>query len=143
MRAFCGQLQRQTFGFLQKGTTPAAPVAPPSAEDSAAKNAAFQLQLRALKEIWGDRLVLLYRFYITRFGQGDRPDRDDAVLRAARSVGVRVLNLHPALLRQFQEFRPPRGFRNSLLGQGHLNAHGHAIVAAELVKFLESHSGIF
>jgi hypothetical protein len=98
----------------------------------------FEMQLAALKEVFGDRLMLLFNSYPTNLGRSDRSPLDQDILQAIGNQRIPVVDLFADYQQAFKEFRPPFGFNNSLLGQGHLNEHGHALVAEALVSYLET-----
>ncbi len=63
--------------------------------------------------------------------------RLDIMIRLAEVRGVQVLRLEDVLLRDFEETgQVAFGFTNSHLGTGHLNAHGHAVVARAIMQAL-------
>lgn len=56
---------------------------------------------------------------------------------AAKRAGIGFIDVGPALAAGYARTgRPLTGFRNSRLGEGHLNAEGHAVVAAAIARAL-------
>ena len=145
IRSFVGQLQAQTFAFMSNGD--AADVVD-AADNAAPRNAqdaleAASIQLTALHNIWGERMVIVYRRNIPDLGKDAPPQIDDSVLRAIKRQGIPLINLYPPLWQAYQEKRPPAGFHNTVIGQGHLNANGHQLVADEIIWYLENHRDLF
>lgn len=145
IRSFFGQLQLQTHNFLTLGRTDsqAEPGKPPdSAMYAETGDEKVRIQLQALQDIWGDRLVILYKPPINNMGRGEPPDYRNTITVEMESLGIPYINLYPPLLKAFQQKRPPMGFANSIIGRGHLNQYGHALVAEEIVKFMEAANGL-
>jgi hypothetical protein len=142
LRSFFGQLQAQAYGFLSKSSD-IAPEREAESESTSARADAVAVQLGALREIWGDRLVIIYRAPVPNLGQGAPPVYSDRVLLEMERQRIPYINLYQPFLRAFQEREPPAGFDNSILGQGHLNPHGHLLVAEEIIKFMETADGLF
>jgi hypothetical protein len=136
VRSFFGKLQLQTYGFLAKGSN-----APPveAAGQTGHFTNAVDIQLKGLKKIWGERLVIIYVTWFTNMAKDDPPPGayKDTILDEIKKQNIALVNLYPPLWRAFQTHRPPFGFNNSNLGQGHLNQYGHKVVAAEIMKYLE------
>ena len=64
-------------------------------------------------------------------------ERLETMIRVAESQKLAVLRLEEVFIQDFrQSGQVAFGFMNSHLGTGHLNAHGHALVAQALVKAL-------
>ena len=146
-RSFFGQLQLQTYAFFaSKDQPPPAegnvPAKPASEGDDTYKLAAIATQLKALKSIWGDRLVIIYRVFVPNMGRDAPAQYSDAVTAELEKQGIPYINLYTPLLKALQERKPPMGFHNSLLGTGHWNKYGHRLVAEEVIKFLESRDGL-
>ena len=149
LRSFFGQLQLQTHAFfagkdqpsLEESSALAAPggnqLLPTQGED-AYKLAAIATQLQALKAIWGDRLIIIYRVFVPNMGQDVPAQYSDAVTAEMEKQGIPYINLYPTVHQAFQERKPPLGFDNSMLGKGHLNKYGHELVAQKVIQFLES-----
>ena len=156
LRSLFGQLQSQTFAFIDNETA-SQPVEaadlqyiyaekkePASAKTVSVQEAAddpFAVQLRALQDIWGDRLVLIYRVRVPDLGRDAPATIDHPLLDSSDQLEIPLLNLYPLFLQLTQEKRPPFGFNNSVLGTGHLNAFGHQKVAEEIVRFMEHSAG--
>lgn len=136
-RSFFGKLRAQTYGFLhiEEEVRPK--------EQGPLDPEAIAIQLEALREIWGDRLVIIYRMPIPNLGKDAPATYEDEVLREIEKQGVPVINLYYPLLKAYQERKPPHGFNNSILGKGHFNQYGHQLVAGEIKKFLETNDDLF
>jgi lysophospholipase L1-like esterase len=155
-RSFFGQLQLQTYGFLSSGQRTSAGGGhdqagqPPADQHRPAdkSSGAVAIQLEALQDIWGDRLVIIYRPSLPALsyqGAGnDTPDvYRDEMISEMEAMGIPYINLYSPFLQAFRERRPPFGFNNSILGQGHLNQFGHQLVADQVTEYLESLDGLF
>ncbi|MCB0166215.1 MAG: hypothetical protein KDI79_18435 [Anaerolineae bacterium] len=139
VRSFFGQLQAQTYGFLKQQNASNQALASTEQPDILRKDD-VAVQLKALKQIWGQRLVIIY---VTWFGDmaKDAPSPDtfeDNVLIELEQQGIPVINLYPSFWNAFKQYKPPFGFDNSNLGRGHLNQYGHYLVAQEIMKYLEN-----
>jgi hypothetical protein len=143
--AFLRQVIKQTTGF--RANTGFASLAPPKGLQPKAKPAetgAAQVatQLNALQQQWGDRLVIIYYSFVPGIGRYPTTACQDKVWQEIREQGIATVNLCPAFSQASQDRTPPAGFDNSILGRGHLNAYGHALVAAEVIEFLEAADGL-
>jgi len=130
-RSFFGQLQAQTFAYIageEAQTAEAAPIL--KAESS------IGVQLEALKQIWGDRLVIIYYRSVPDMGRNAPMVLEDQILAELEAHNIPVINLYPVFWQAFQHHRPPVGFTNSILGQGHLNAYGHQLIADTVVQYM-------
>jgi hypothetical protein len=157
VRSFFGQLRLQTYGFLSGGQTALAasgrdqaeqkPQKPPSGGANSSigdKSAdAVAIQLEALRDTWGDRLVIIYRPALPNFGKGAPDVYRDEIMSEMEKQGIPYISLYSPFLQAFREHKPPFGFNNSILGQGHLNQYGHLLVADQVMDYLESLDGIF
>lgn len=102
------------------------------------QDTAVVAQLRALRDIWGDRLVIVYNTYIPAFGKDAPPTyAPDTLMRAAEQLDIPLVNLYEPMLHAFQTQQPPRGFQNTTLGIGHFNEHGHQIIADQILAYLQ------
>ena len=151
-RSFFGQLQAQTYGFLSSGSR--ADEAEPVQENSPLMNTeqekspltnteAVAIQLKALREIWGDRLVIIYRVSLPHMGRDAPATYEDDVLREVERQGIPIISLYQPFWQAFQERTPPTGFNNSILGEGHFNRYGHQLVAEEIIQFMETADDLF
>ncbi len=140
-RSFLGKLRAQTYGFLQIGDTFEGQAGPK--KQVPLDPEAVSIQLEALRDIWGDRLVILYRMPIPNLGKGAPVTYEDEVLNEIEKHGIPVINLYQPFLRAYQERKPPHGFNNSVLGQGHCNQYGHQLIAEEMISFLEAQYDLF
>jgi lysophospholipase L1-like esterase len=134
-RSFFGKLQAQTYGFLY--TKNATQTEPPTDNDSHLTKQAISIQLAALQKDWGERLVVIYKVSVPDFGKDAPPTYDDEVLHQLRALDIPIINLYEPMLNAFQKKKPPTGFNNSILGQGHYNQYGHQLIAREILKYLE------
>ncbi len=132
-RSFFGQLQSQTFGFLSQGKGVDEVEAAEEKFLLLNNETAAAIQLKGLKEIWGGRLVIIYRTFTP----------EDTFIHEMKKQEIPVINLYQPFRMAFQERKPPKGFNNSILGKGHLNHYGHQLVAEEIVKFLEETKAAF
>jgi hypothetical protein len=140
-RSFLGKLRAQTYGFLHIGDTVEGQAGPK--KQVPLDPEAVSVQLEALREIWGDRLVILYRMPIPNLGEGAPATYEDEVLNEIEKHEIPVINLYQPFLSAYQERTPPHGFNNSVLGQGHCNQYGHQLIAGEIISFLEARDDLF
>lgn len=134
LRGFFRQIKLQIEGFTRSETRSEEE----SLSDEAISRQAISLQLEALTEIWGDRLVILYFVPIPDLGLNSQESYSDAVLQEMDALGIPYINLYRPFRQAFLDYAPPMGFNNSIIGQGHWNKAGHQIVAAEVIRYLES-----
>ena len=141
--AFLRQTIKQTQGFAADksfatldyiGKTEPAP--PAGTAETNIQDVAIQLD--QLHQRWGDRLVIIYHSFAPGTGRHATTANHEPVWQEIQRQGIPAIDLCPALDKAFQAHRPPTGFANSILGRGHFNRHGHAIIAAEVVAFLEA-----
>jgi len=145
--AFFRQVIKQTTGFAaNKGFASFASEgsANPRSESKPAETGAANLavQLNALQQQWGDRLVIIYYSFIPGIGRYPTTACYDKVWQGILNQGIQAVNLCPAFSQAYRDRTPPAGFDNSILGSGHLNRRGHALVASEVIEFLESTDGL-
>jgi len=134
------RLKRQTFAFWNNQSTKQQG---PNKEGTAHLldanlQESIQLQLRALKNIWGDKLVILYRQRVTDFGRNPEEGKATELYQALVEESVRFINTYDPLLAATVEGSSPYGFINFPLGTGHLNEIGHKAVANSVLVFLEN-----
>jgi lysophospholipase L1-like esterase len=141
--AFLRQMIKQTQGFAENksfatldyvGQTDPAP--PDSTSETNVQDVATQLD--QIHQRWGDRLVIIYHSSAPGIDRHATTAGNEQVWQEIQNQGIPAIDLCPALDQAFQAHTPPTGFANSILGRGHFNRHGHAIVAAEVVAFLEA-----
>lgn len=138
IKSFAVRLKLQTRSFIDNQK-----IETPTPLDEATLRDAYSIQLNALKKVWGERLVLIYHDHVDNFGQ-DEPVRSDLLLgEVIRAQEIPMVDLYDALYKSTEAKRPPYGFNNSTLGQGHFNRLGHEIVADEVLNYLESVSDLF
>ena len=142
VRSFFGQLQAQTFAFVKDDQAAVAEAAPP--ETALASGVSpIDVQLAALQAIWGDRLVLIYRRNVPDMGRDAPANYEDHILTASQTYDIPLIDIYPLFWRAFQERKPPVGFQNSILGQGHMNRYGHQLIADEVIRFMEAADDLF
>lgn len=141
VRQFFLRLLLQTNGFAAdnaENKTAQAELAGNTFDVLEGHEAAVATQLGALRDIWGDRLVIVYNTYIPAFGKDAAPTyAPDTLMREAERLGIPLVNLYEPMLNAFQTQQPPRGFQNTTLGVGHFNEHGHQIIADQILNFLD------
>lgn len=140
-RGSVNRLKRQATGFLRKSNH--IDETKEDGEKPWRDTEAIAAQLEGLREIWGERLVIIYNLSIPHLGKDAPATYEDAILREIGKQGIPVINLYQPLLKAFQERKPPKGFNNSILGEGHFNQYGHQLVAEEIVKFMETADDLF
>jgi hypothetical protein len=92
----------------------------------------------ALRYSFGARLRILYLADVGIVGDNDPEDalRENALLAECARQNVRCLSSRALMSDQLaRHYTPARGFGNSIIGEGHLNAAGHRM-AASLAKLL-------
>ena len=139
LNSFLSRLKRQTFAFWANSTKQqivktkdAVPKLDANLQES------IRLQLRALKNIWGDKLVILYRQRVTDFGRNPEEGKATELYQALVEESMSFIDTYDPLLVSTLEGKSPYGFMNFPLGKGHLNEIGHTVVANSVLKFLES-----
>jgi hypothetical protein len=102
----------------------------PSAVRSPADRLATLAEIRALRNAYGSRLLIVYIPAISLSGESENVSGEQGLLDACRSEGVRCVSMRQTLIRA-RDTRNEMcaGFSNSLPGEGHLNAHGHRALA--------------
>lgn len=147
--AFLKCMKRQITGFKQANRpigferfaaqdSPSSTSAPaePSAQDVA-------VQLAQMKDAWGDRLVMIYFTFSPTPGHAAPTTCSDMYYQEMLKQNIPTIHLCRPLYDAVVAGNPPAGFNNSKLGSGHLNKNGHAIIAQEIIKFLETADGLF
>lgn len=140
LSSFTIRLKRQTFAFWNSQSTKqhnankegTVPLLDANLKES------IRLQLRALKNIWGDKLVILYRERVTDFGRNPEEGKATELYQALIEESVSFIDTYDPLLAATVEGSSPYGFMNFPLGTGHLNEIGHQAVANSVLVFLES-----
>jgi hypothetical protein len=145
--AFLRQTIKQTNGFsTNNGFTSLAPKdnTNPQHDSKPAETGTANVpaQLDALQQQWGDRLVIIYHSFVPGIGRYPTSACQDKVWQEIRDQGIAAVNLCPAFSQAYLDHTPPAGFDNSILGRGHLNRHGHTLVADEVLEFLEADDGL-
>jgi hypothetical protein len=145
--AFLRQLIRQAQGFMANGcfaslSPKSTARAQPQAKMAQPDLVQVVAQLDPLRQQWGDRLVIIYHSFAPGIGRYPTAACNDQVWQEIQEQGIASVNLCPAFSQAYLSRTPPAGFSNSILGRGHLNAHGHALVAAEVLDFLEFEDGL-
>jgi len=138
--SFLSRLKRQTFAFWNNQSTKqqlsnqegSVPLLDASLQES------VRLQLRALKHIWGDKLVILYRHRVTDFGRNPEEGKATELYQALVEESITFIDTYDPLLVTTVEGSSPYGFMNYPLGTGHLNEIGHRVVANSVLMFLEN-----
>lgn len=138
IKSFAVRLKLQTRAFTNN---PKIETAVPM--DEGAVQAAYQIQLSALRKVWGERLVIIQHEHVNNFGQDDFVRTDTILAKTIRTQKIPVIDLYGALSETTKAKQPPYGFNNSTIGEGHFNRRGHEIVADEVLRYLESVSDIF
>lgn len=139
LKSFAVRLKLQTLAFTN---TPKLNTVPSVVIDAKARQKAYQIQLKALKKVWGERLIIIYHEHVTSLGK-NHLNRDRLLEQTISDEDIRVINLYDALYETTQAGKPPYGFSNSTLGHGHFNHLGHEIVADEILQYLESVIDLF
>jgi hypothetical protein len=91
--------------------------------------------VRSLRQVYGDRLHILYLP-----GVGVTPERDQRLfeapfLDACRAEGVPCTSLYPAMVRaRDRDGRLTRGFMNTAPAVAHLNVHGHRLAGEAILR---------
>lgn len=141
VRQFFLRLLLQTNGFRASGgggdKTAQAELAGNTSDVLLGKEASVAAQLQALKDIWGDRLVIVYNTYIPAYGKDAPPTYEpDTLMHEAAKQNIPVVNLYGSMLNAFRTHNPPRGFQNTTLGVGHFNQTGHRVIADQVLNYL-------
>jgi hypothetical protein len=102
-------------------------------------------EIGQLKDSCGDKVVILYLPETPRPGKNntivwDDPDPVRGIVEnECRRQGISFVYTGEAFERLFKEHNQfPRGFPNSVIGNGHLNSQGHAVVASVLAEALQA-----
>lgn len=91
---------------------------------------------RLLAEQYGDRLLVVYIADVGLTGGEESIATEAALLEACETQGIRCRSTRAAMLDARKRGIAARGFSITVIGQGHLNADGHAIVAREIWQAL-------
>lgn len=91
--------------------------------------------VRALRDAYGSRLLLVYLSTVLAEGDGESPI-EHALLESCHRYAVQCIALRSAMLELRATGRLARGFANTTIGVGHLNADGHALLAREIWKMV-------
>jgi len=130
---------RSSFARLARNATPAAQAPDPNAarDENARGFAAMDESLGALQKEF-PRLVVVH---IPSPSQKDATFAPASVLERrlagrCRAFGIPLILMRQPILADYARTGwPPFGFANTLPWSGHPNAHGHDLIAQELVKF--------
>lgn len=145
IRSFLGQIQSQTFAFIE----PKDQISVAEANEGASLNSqttraeAISIQIEALQAIWGDRLVIIFRERVPNMGRGQSTRVINPILNQIKAHDIPIIILYPRFQEAFSNHHPPFGFSNSVLGKGHLNIYGHQLVADEIIHYLETQNDLF
>jgi hypothetical protein len=88
--------------------------------------------VRALAAAYGARLTLVYLAEVNVVGDDSATSLESRMLAACREVHATCLDTRDAMLAARRRGEIARGFATTAVGEGHLNADGHRLVA-ELV----------
>lgn len=140
--SFMSRLKRQTFAFWNNQSTKQQSANKEGTATASLLDAnlqeSVQLQLRALKNIWGDKLVILYRQRVTDFGRNPEEGKATELYQALVEESVSFIDTYDPLLAATVEGGSPYGFMNFPIGKGHLNETGHRAVANSVLVYLEN-----
>lgn len=89
--------------------------------------------MRALKGAFGDKLLLVYLSSVQAGGDDVAP-AESAMLDACARSRVQCIGMRSAMLDMRAQGHLARGFGNTTIGVGHLNAQGHDLLAREIWK---------
>jgi len=93
--------------------------------------------VRALKEAYGSRLVLVYMPYCNVTCTSEPDSVESELLMVCQTEGVRCISMRSAMLSaRDQAGQFYRGFHNTKPDEGHLNKVGHQIVAEEIWRIV-------
>jgi hypothetical protein len=85
--------------------------------------------VRSLKRSYGSRLIIVYIAEVTLSGVL-HTQPESRLLAACSAEGVTCLDTREAMVTELREDRRlARGFTNTVIGTGHLNASGHELTA--------------
>jgi hypothetical protein len=93
--------------------------------------------VRGLKNVYGRKLALVYLADVG-LPADPRPDSlETAMLEACRAEDVRCVSTRAPMVEEFDRSSGvARGFHNSVIGAGHLNALGHRLLARQMWEML-------
>ena len=122
-----------------------APAGNPEAPvDTARREQYFHQLLQSLKALGKHRNLIVYAPMIPRIANGKLTCEDanremiEAFAAVCREEGIGFLDLGPAFAEDFRRTgKFPRGFFNTPVGEGHLNAHGHQLAGIEIKNYLQ------
>ena len=98
--------------------------------DSPADRFATLAEVRALKRVYGSRLLIVYTPRIHVSPESDTVIEEQGLLNACESEAVRCVSMRQAMIEaRDRQHTMCTGFANTLPGDGHLNAHGHRVLA--------------
>jgi hypothetical protein len=99
--------------------------------------------LAELRTAYGSNLVILWTPRLDYFGGPNGPTPTEAQVReACARLDIDFIDTRTAFAREYARTRQPlQGFSNTAPGEGHWNAAGHAVVAAEIVRVLSAGEG--
>jgi hypothetical protein len=93
--------------------------------------------LAALRDAYGDGLRVLFVSNVGLDGWRQETPAEEAILAACTTLAVRCANTRALMTRdRLDSLRVSRGFINSLPGDGHINAVGHALAAETILRNL-------
>ncbi|MEM7133562.1 MAG: hypothetical protein AAF702_45130 [Chloroflexota bacterium] len=139
LQSFASQLKLQTFAFMNEGNQRVSETVNAKGKESrsAELQESIQLQLQALKSIWGNRLVILYRQQVTDYGRNLEEGKTTELYKALAASDIPYIDTYEPLQIAMRDGKPPYGFINFALGKGHLNQVGHQLVADAVLGYLE------
>lgn len=107
---------------------------------------AWEFMVSELKRVAGRALVFVYLPAVPTLSDGSvsfadpYADRVDAFAAVCRAKGVDFINMADRFNAFYLHSRKfPRGFPDTLPGEGHLNEYGHELVADMLLEYSEEH----
>jgi hypothetical protein len=97
--------------------------------------------VHALKLAYGDRLLLVYVPRV-EVDSSEDPAAENDLFLACRDEFARCVSLREEMVRaRDQNHQLCAGFSNTVPGEGHLNSHGHAVLAKVIWRTLHSGRG--
>jgi hypothetical protein len=134
-RAARAAMQRSVVSFLivkklQEILAPEPPARKESSMRTLADDKSTLAEVRALKDAYGSRLLIIYipRVYVSR--ESDNIVEEQGLIDVCHIERVHCVSMRTAMIRARDVQRIMcTGFANTLPGDGHLNAYGHKLLA--------------
>jgi len=96
-----------------------------------------EVTMPLLKKAYGDKLLIVYIPESTMLTRSQATMEEKNLEQACIKCGVPYVSCHSEFTRMREQFIYPKGFHNTLPGDGHLNIDGHRAVAEIMWRLIQ------